>query len=157
MQKTILANSDDQLMVMAAHRYCLGRQTYIVSSCISWLSDNWETFFKATRVTIIKDNILAMMNDDVGSRYDFDGWRDFTNWAWNLIDEDDQIYIINTTDFRNKPWPLYCPEIVYRDDDEEFVLRGDGLYEMVKCSMDPKYTYRLGTLFSHNGSFKIKK
>jgi hypothetical protein len=31
----------DDLMVIAAFRYCLGRSTYIVGDCVDWLIDVW--------------------------------------------------------------------------------------------------------------------
>ena len=33
----ITADTNDQLMAMAAHRYCLGRRSYIVGACIEWI------------------------------------------------------------------------------------------------------------------------
>jgi hypothetical protein len=29
-------------LAVAAHNYCLGRQTYIVGACIEWLLANWS-------------------------------------------------------------------------------------------------------------------
>ena len=33
---------NDQLMAMAAVRYCLGRSSYIVGACVEWVRENWE-------------------------------------------------------------------------------------------------------------------
>ena len=33
----------DGLMAIAAFRYCLGRQTYIVGDCAEWLCEQWPS------------------------------------------------------------------------------------------------------------------
>lgn len=53
----------DELMVIAAVRYCLGRQTYIVSYCADWLIENWERFAPGTKKLIQRD-IDAPLDDD---------------------------------------------------------------------------------------------
>ena len=45
----------DEMMVLAAFSYCLGRQTYIVSDCVEWLIANWENFSENTRWLIRRD------------------------------------------------------------------------------------------------------
>ena len=54
----------DELMVIAAVRYCLGRQTYIVSDCATWLIANWERFAPGTRKLIQRDIEKAFAEDD---------------------------------------------------------------------------------------------
>ena len=34
----------NNLMALAAFRYCLGRSSYIVSDCVDWLIANWDEF-----------------------------------------------------------------------------------------------------------------
>lgn len=48
----LLVYGRDDLMVIAAFRYCLGRQSYIVSDCADWLISNWHTFSKNTTLVI---------------------------------------------------------------------------------------------------------
>jgi len=44
-----------QLMVIAAFRYCLGRQTYIVSACADWLVEQWDNFDFTTKSVIRRE------------------------------------------------------------------------------------------------------
>lgn len=54
----------DEIMVIAAFRYCLGRRTYIVSDCCDWLVTNWENFQKFTKDVIRGDLEWAFDEDD---------------------------------------------------------------------------------------------
>ena len=42
----------DNLMVIAAMRYCLGRSSYIVSHCVDWLIWLWPQLDEKTKETI---------------------------------------------------------------------------------------------------------
>ncbi len=50
----------NDLMVTAAHRYCMNRSTYIVSECVDWLIENWSKFKPETRKRILKDTKEAI-------------------------------------------------------------------------------------------------
>lgn len=63
------------LMVTASHRYCLGRRTYIVSACVSWLIQNWDLFQKNTRNLIVKETKEALDNGWAGDSCDIDMWN----------------------------------------------------------------------------------
>jgi hypothetical protein len=54
----------DDLMVLAAFRYCLGRKTYIVSECCNWLIDNWNNFEFDVRRTIQEELEACFKRDD---------------------------------------------------------------------------------------------
>lgn len=54
----------DQLMVMAAVRYCIGRMSYIVSDCVEWILTNWDNFNEGTKRTIRMDLEDAFKRDD---------------------------------------------------------------------------------------------
>lgn len=45
----------DDLMVVAAFRYCLGRRTYIVGHCVSWLMANWTNLEERSRECITRE------------------------------------------------------------------------------------------------------
>lgn len=51
-------------MAMAAVRYCLGRRTYIVSSCVEWLFVQWENFDEHTKTIIKRDIEEEIKRDD---------------------------------------------------------------------------------------------
>jgi len=67
---------NDQLMVMAAHRYCLGRRSYIVSCCIEWISQHWDQFESNTKANLIRDTIEAIATDCAGSDIDLRSWKE---------------------------------------------------------------------------------
>jgi hypothetical protein len=98
---------DGQLMVMAAHRYCLGRQTYIVSSCIDWLRLWWPKFERNTRRVIVRDTIDALQHDNAGSpTCDVPGWRELARWAYGELPKEDQDWCVNALAHNGKEWPL---------------------------------------------------
>jgi hypothetical protein len=52
------------LMAIAAVRYCLGRQSYIVSDCASWLIAAWPDLSEDARKTICRDVDEEFARDD---------------------------------------------------------------------------------------------
>lgn len=52
------------LMVIAAFRYCCGRQTYIVGACVDWLVENWAKFPQNVRDVIELDLEGDFTRDD---------------------------------------------------------------------------------------------
>ena len=57
-------SSHDHLMAIAAFRYCLGRMTYIVGDCASWLIKIWPYLSKETQNIIKRDLEEAFTRDD---------------------------------------------------------------------------------------------
>lgn len=104
-----LAGLDGQLMVMAAHRYCLGRRSYIVGSCIDWLTIHWSTFEPNTQFTIIRDTIEALQDDMAGEPMDMQGWRRFATRHFPTLSESSQTIIRQIANARDKDWPLDPP------------------------------------------------
>ena len=54
----------DDLMAVAAFRYCRGRQTYIVSDCAGWLIEQWPNISETARKIIQRDLEEAFRRDD---------------------------------------------------------------------------------------------
>ena len=52
------------LMVISAFRYCLGRMTYIVGDCEQWLFANWEHFPENVKKLIQRDLEEEFARDD---------------------------------------------------------------------------------------------
>ena len=52
------------LMASAAFRYCLGRRTYIVGSCVDWIIFNWEKFPENVKNLIQRELEEAFGEDD---------------------------------------------------------------------------------------------
>lgn len=95
-----------QLMVMAAHQYCLGRRSYIVESCIEWLRLWWTKFERRTQEVIVRDTIEALQDNRAGSDSDTIVWKAFADWAWKQLDAESQAWCKQAVAHRNQPWPL---------------------------------------------------
>ena len=54
-----------QFVVIAAFRYCLGRQTYIVGECTDWLVQIWPHLIESAREIIRRDVEEAFERDDL--------------------------------------------------------------------------------------------
>lgn len=63
-----------QLMAIAAVRFCLGRQSYIVCDCGDWLEQVWATLTPETRA-IIKRDIEEAFALDERARAEGAGYR----------------------------------------------------------------------------------
>ncbi len=72
---------ENHLMVLAAFRYCLGRQTYIVSECIDWLISIWDEVRRIPKNLIIGEIMDALEGDCAGDPCDGKSWRAFLVWA----------------------------------------------------------------------------
>lgn len=73
-------STNDQLMIMAAHRYCLGRRTYIVGACIDSLHEIWEQLSLRTQEVILRDTTEALAHadrGDAGGAMDIRAWIQF--------------------------------------------------------------------------------
>lgn len=101
-----IKGTNGQLMVMAAHRYCLGRQSYIVGSCIEWLRLWWPEFERNTRSVIVRDTVEALQDNCAGSDFDARAWKELAEWAWVQMDDSAQEWCKQAVAHRNKSWPL---------------------------------------------------
>lgn len=54
----------DDLMAIAAVRYCLGRMTYITSDCSEWLLQQWPNIKPTARAVIKRDIDESFARDD---------------------------------------------------------------------------------------------
>lgn len=98
--------TNNMLMVTAAHRYCLGRETYIVGSCIEWLTEIWWIIDKNTQNVIMRDTIAALMDGEAGSPYiDEPAWRKFCEESWVRISQEQRTWIEDALRHKDKPWP----------------------------------------------------
>ena len=61
---------DQEVMVIAAFRYCLGRMTYIVKDCCDWLIEQWPEFSQRTKELIQKELEKEFARDDVARERD---------------------------------------------------------------------------------------
>lgn len=70
----ITASINDQLMIIAAHRYCLGRASYIVGACIEFLDAHWSQLTEETQNVILRDTIEAVDKNHAGMDIDRKDW-----------------------------------------------------------------------------------
>lgn len=99
---------NNMLMVTAAHRYCLGRESYIVSACIEWLTAVWPVLEANTQSVILRDTIGAIMDGEAGSKViDEPAWVRFCEQAWTRISADQRQWIDFALAHKGKPWPLF--------------------------------------------------
>ena len=54
----------DDLMALAAVRYCLGRSSYIVGDCVDWLHKQWPHLSAGIRKSIARDIEEEIARDD---------------------------------------------------------------------------------------------
>lgn len=64
----------DNLMVIAAFRYCLGRRTYIVSDCVAWLRDIWPLLENRDKHLIKREVNEALIMNHAGDDCDKNEW-----------------------------------------------------------------------------------
>lgn len=113
--KSPISGLNGQLMVTAAHRYCLGRQTYIVGSCIEWLREWWPSFTANTKRIILRDTIESLQDGTAGADMDTRGWTQFADWAFDQLDGVDKKWVVSAVAHRRKPWPLTNPLVIDAD------------------------------------------
>ena len=78
----------EELMVVAAFRYCLGRRTYMPGVCAEWIVKMWPEFSKGNRELIQRDLEDAFRDDDIqraaGHKYKALG-DDCDRAAWEKV------------------------------------------------------------------------
>lgn len=104
--KSPFSSHDGQLMVMAAHRYCLGRRTYIVGACCEWLRANWGEFEDQTKANIVRDTVLELMDDGGADICDIANWTSFARFAYDELSEEKQQWVKDAVSYKGKDWPL---------------------------------------------------
>lgn len=80
----------DDLMVVAAFRYCMGRRTYMVGYCSDWLIRIWPAISERARFIIKRDLEDEFKRDDESrERNGDDAWHplgyDFDRAEWNKV------------------------------------------------------------------------
>lgn len=133
----LTTSTNDQCMAMAAHRYCLGRATYIVGCCHEWLRHTWKDFEPNTRNVMVRDTIEAFCRDCVGHECDARGWWAFVEWAWPRLDDAGRLWVVGALKHLEPQWP------------ERF--RTLGVPQTSTTVMSSAHGTRLGHCLSHDG------
>ncbi len=105
-KESAIEGLDGQLMVIAAHRYCLGRRSYIVGSCIDWLYKWWPDLEENTKNTIIRDTIKALQENMAGGKCDFIAWKSFAEWASKSMSDEGKEWCKQSLAYNGLPWPI---------------------------------------------------
>jgi hypothetical protein len=77
--------TNDQLMALAALRYCLGRRSYIVSACHEWLREVWPQLTANSQNVILRDIVESLSDDLAGDQLDRVGWTHAARWMWESM------------------------------------------------------------------------
>lgn len=78
-------STNDQLMAIAAPRYCLDRRSYIVGACLEWLREIWPQLTANSQNVILRDTIEALRDGLAGDGCDVRGWTEAAQWMWNQM------------------------------------------------------------------------
>ena len=72
-------NLDEQIVLMCAMRYSLGRMTYVVSAVTDELIKNWNEFDKSNQKVILAEIKRAIELGKAGMDMDVKRWTDVIN------------------------------------------------------------------------------
>jgi len=106
MSKERLHSVNGQIIIMSAHRYALGRQTYVVSSTIEWLQENWDILEQNSKFVIMRDTASELMDGLVGADFDDKKWREFLAWGLEQEDKEFEEDVRATLKWKNKIFPI---------------------------------------------------
>lgn len=95
---------DIQVMITCAHRYALGRKTYVVSSFIDWATKYHQYLENNTVYVIVRDTIEAVNDDNAGHQtIDMPEWKKLVKNFYQKLPPDYQNQLLQY--FRNsEPW-----------------------------------------------------
>ena len=74
-----------QWMIYQSFRYCLGRQTYVVSTFVDWAMENWTEIPEHDRFLIEKEIEEELDRYEKGIQHALGGKMDREKWIWFLI------------------------------------------------------------------------
>ena len=101
----------DQLMALAAFRYCLGRQSYIVGTCIHWLRATWPQLTTKTKHVVVRDIAAALMHDRAGHvTIDVQDWLDLGRQLFAEMSADEQQSVRTSVFYMQRPFPFDAQE-----------------------------------------------
>lgn len=103
------AELDTQLMVTAAHRYCLGRSSYIVGAAVDWLWKHRKNFERNTIRVIVRDTVEFLQDHSSDSTQwscDLEDWRSLASKLYAEMLDEDKEWVRSQTSRRDRSWPL---------------------------------------------------
>ena len=91
----ITSSLNDQLMACAAYRYCLGRRSYIVSSCIEWLEEHFDQFDENSSRVCIRDILEEVVDTKFGELAYKEEWLHLVYKLWLKLTLEKKKWVIN--------------------------------------------------------------
>lgn len=70
---------DEEILLACAFRYCLGRRTYVVSSCVSELKKKYHLLGDHFKERTMKEIDEADFEENLGDSFDAREWRTIRN------------------------------------------------------------------------------
>lgn len=98
-----------QLMAMAAHRYCLGRMSYIPTCCAEWLTARRKWLDDNTRRNIVRDTVSAIVHRPFGPLAYAREWQDVAQLLYGEMGEKDRAWVRDAVRHHGQPFPLKEP------------------------------------------------
>lgn len=92
---------EDQMMAMAAHRYCLGRRSYIVGACLDWLRATWTQLQRNSQHVILRDTVEALIDDRAGGDFYVRRWTEAAQWMYAQMDTDQRSAVLDSLAWKN--------------------------------------------------------
>ena len=109
--------TNDQLMAMAAMRYCLGRRSYIVGACHEWLREVWPQLTTNSQNVILRDIVEALRDDLAGDQLDMVGWTHTARWMWESMAADQRTWVQGAVGWRGiadvEAWLTVMPNVEF--------------------------------------------
>lgn len=104
-----LENLNDQMMATAAHRYCLGRSTYIVGSCCEWIRETWAQINSQTQAVMLRDTLEALHDARAGMDCDVHDWTLAARWMWENMTDFQRTWVRSAVEWKTKDIDaLFC-------------------------------------------------
>lgn len=96
----------DELMTIAAVRYCLGRSSYIAPECCEWLMLKLKSMSREAIRVIARDILEALARDQCG--YWTTKWADVVTTAWLMIPTEDRAWVRSEVLATTGVWPEWA-------------------------------------------------
>ena len=110
-------------MIFYAFRYCLGRHTGAVNTCVDYLIRNWEYLNKKDRQLIVKEIRQEIQSQNQLNRH----ITDVDRKEWQKIIDMDKLTLYDNNKVKEKRWYhnlKVCPKCSKSDSVQKIVTNG---------------------------------
>jgi hypothetical protein len=87
--------TDLGLMTIAAVRYCINKDGYLVGAAVRWLVDRWPDLQDYAKCTILQDIVVAFLESDATTDNPAQDsrWAWFANWAFTELSDTNKDWV----------------------------------------------------------------